>query len=117
LSQPVEDLRQYYITPTYLEVMRSRARDWSDDFIQAQLKQFRNSIPDYPEVHELLEGEMHRRRLNRIKARIKKANTSDLQSLKDGQRDPDVLEVIETELLIRQGVKRLPDSEENARIQ
>tara|TARA_B100001778_G_scaffold148814_1_gene122418 strand:+ start:118 stop:471 length:354 start_codon:yes stop_codon:yes gene_type:complete len=117
LSQPAEDLRQYYITPTYLEVMRHRARAWSDEFIQAQLQQFRNTIPDYPEVHELLEGEMHRRKLNGLKRRIKKSRTADLQSLKATEKDPDVIEVIETELLIRQGVKRLPDSEENARIQ
>ena len=117
MSNPAEDLRQFYITPVYLEVMRQRARQWSDEFIQRQLSQFKDSIPDYPEVHELLEGEMHRRNLNRLKSRIKKLKSSDLQGMRKKQSDPDTLEIIDTELLIRQGVKTLPDSEENARDQ
>ncbi|MCB1169352.1 MAG: hypothetical protein KDK25_03410 [Leptospiraceae bacterium] len=117
MSETADDLRQYYITPTYLEVMRNRARYWSEDFIQAQLSQFRHTIPDYPEVLELLEGEIHRRRLNTLKARIRRLKNPELEAMKEQQSDPDAREVIETEILIRQGTRRLPDSEENARIQ
>lgn len=96
--------------------MRRRARQWTEEFIEQQLQQFRHSIPDYPEVHELLEGEIHRRNLNRLKRRIRKMGTSELRELRQTQTEPDSLEVIDTELLIREGTKRLPDSEENARI-
>ncbi|MEQ8350454.1 MAG: hypothetical protein RH862_03165 [Leptospiraceae bacterium] len=117
MSDLAEDLRQYYITPTYLEVMRKRARHWSDEFVLAQLQEFKSSIPDYPEVHELLEGEMHARKLNRAKKEIKRKKSDELKTLRKSQKDPDIQEIIDTELLIRDGVRRLPDSEENARIQ
>ncbi|MCB1165885.1 MAG: hypothetical protein KDK37_13090 [Leptospiraceae bacterium] len=112
-----EDLRQYYITPMYLETMRQRAMQWTDEFIELQMQQFRTEHPTYPELQELLEGELHRRRLNQIKRKARSLKTPDLESALKKQTDPDSREVIQTELLIRQGMRRLPDSEENARIQ
>jgi hypothetical protein len=110
VGQP-EDLREYYITPDYLAQMRQRAREWSDDFIRYQHRVFRKTIVDYPEVFELLEAELHRRNLNRLHKGIRRKSEAELRALKKQYTaEPDYVEVIETELEIRKGVRRLADS-------
>jgi hypothetical protein len=110
------NLREYYITPEYLKLMASRARQWSERFIAEQMEQFRRTIPDYPEVVDLLEGELHRRRLNALRKELRLLNKDELQGrLQLMQRDfaakaitQDELEVAETEWRIRNR-KRLPE--------
>ena len=103
------DLREYYITPLYLETMAIRARSWSVDFIQLQLKQFLATIPDYPEVMEILEGEIHRRKLNEIKKKARTLPEDRLIAFQKSLNDPDEKEVVETEIQIRGGARELPD--------
>jgi len=96
--------------------MASRARQWSERFIADQIEQFRRTIPDYPEVVELLEGELHRRRLNDLRKQLRSLNSEELYGrLQVMQRDfaakaitQDELEVVETEWRIRNR-KRLPE--------
>lgn len=108
-KQP-EDLREYYITPVYLQTMEQRAKFWSADFIRIQLQQFLETIPDYPEVLEILEGELHRRKLNEIKKKARRLTSKELKDWIRKLEDPDHIEVAETELQIRQGVSSLPDA-------
>lgn len=97
--------------------MASRARHWSERFIIEQIEQFRRTIPDYPEVVDLLEGELHRRRLNALRKELRSLDKDELQRrLRLMQRDykakaitQDELEVVETEWRIRNG-KQLPES-------
>lgn len=108
-----EDLREFYITPLYLQTMRDRVRDWDDEFIQHQYRLFHKTIRDYPEVLELLEGELHRRHLNRLRKSIRGRPEAELRELmKRNAREPDYVEVIQTELEIRQGFARLTDASE-----
>ena len=112
LADPqAEDLREYYITPDYLATMRSRSREWSDDFIREQHQLFRGTIvAEYPEVLEVLEGELHRRNLNRLHRSIRRKSADELQALREKYRaEPDYVEVIDTELEIRGGARRLVD--------
>lgn len=104
-----EDLRLFYITAEYLERMRQRARDWSEEFLLLQLEHFRRTIPGYPEVHELLEGELHARRLNQLHRRLRTMKDGDLRAALSAARDDDEREIIATELEIRSGVRRLKD--------
>lgn len=105
-----EDLREQFITPLYLQTMEQRARIWSSEFIQQQLSQFLQTIPDYPEVLEILEGELHRRKLNEIRKKARKLRTAELNQLMKSLTDPDQIEVVETEIQIRRGVVSLPDA-------
>ncbi len=106
-----EDLREFYITPLYLETMGSRVKEWTDEHIKNQIRLFRRTIGDYPEVLELLEGELHKRHLNTLYRHIKKSPNSVLEQLLEKLGDePDYREIIETELEIRGGAKHLHDS-------
>ena len=111
LTQTEEDLREFYVTPLYLQTMAGRARLWSREHIQYQLQLFRRTMPNYPEVLEILEGELHRRNLNKLRSFARGGSAGQLRSLlrKYGQ-EPDYREVIETEMEIRKGVRRLHDS-------
>ncbi|MBW7857335.1 MAG: hypothetical protein H3C43_03310 [Leptonema sp. (in: Bacteria)] len=110
------DLREFYITPTFLKVMANRAKSWSSKFIQDQIDQFQVTIPDYPEVVELLEAELHRRSLNQLKQKLKNQTIQQLKQTvinlqkqyNDGQVSQDELEVAETEWRVRKRMK-LPE--------
>jgi len=105
-----ENLREYYITPFYLKTMSGRARIWSDDFIKEQITVFKETIPDYPEVFEILENELHRRELNRLSQTIRKSSIEKLNALLiEFNGHPDFKQVIEVELAIRKGAKHLND--------
>lgn len=105
------NLREFYITPDYLRRMALRARQWTDDFIAGQIEQFQRTIPDYPEVVELLENELHRRRLNRLGRELRGLPLKELhrrlvsmkQDFAAGRITQDELEVMETEWKIRTG--------------
>lgn len=102
MNPPAEDLREHYITPLYLSTMALRARDWSEDFIRSQIEEFKRSIPDYPEVFEVLEAELHSRRLNRVHAEVRRASSADLPVLLGRHKnDADVAEIIGTEIELR----------------
>ncbi|MCR9142254.1 MAG: hypothetical protein NXI24_08375 [bacterium] len=106
-----EDLREFYITPTYLAVMKDRARDWSDEFIREQYRIFRGTVvAEYPEVLDLLESELHRRNLNRLRKGIRRKSREDVLALREKYAaEADYVEVIDTELEIRGGARRLHD--------
>ena len=106
-----EDLREYYITPTYLAIMKDRARDWSDEFIREQHRIFRGTaVADYPEVLDLLESELHRRNLNRLRKGIRGKAEKEILALREKySSEADYVEVIDTELEIRGGAHRLVD--------
>lgn len=106
-----EDLREYYITPTYLAILKERARDWTDEFIREQHGLFRGTVvANYPEVLDLLESELHRRNLNRLQKGIRRKSEADLRALRERYAaEPDYVEVIDTELEIRGGASRLVD--------
>lgn len=107
----MEDLRLYYITQDFLRRMSDRARDWDEAFISEQARAFARAHPDYPELVEILEGELHRRRLNALKNEIRSLPRAALeQRLKEvralfraGEITRDELEVIETVWRIRTG--------------
>ncbi len=102
MNPPAEDLRQHYITPLYLSTMALRARDWSEEFIRFQIEEFQRSIPDYPEVVEVLEAELHSRRLNQVHDEIRRASSADLPRLMEKHKsDTDVAEIIGTEMELR----------------
>ncbi|MCB1175114.1 MAG: hypothetical protein KDK39_16185 [Leptospiraceae bacterium] len=106
----LEDLRDYYITAEYLERMRSRVIDWTTTSIQAQLDLFQQSIPDYPEVLDILESELHRRRLNLLNRSIRELPDAQLEALLLKYKSvPDYQEVIQTWMAIKSGANRLPD--------
>ena len=110
---PVEgiDLRQEYITPFYLETMQGRVRDWAEEQIRKQLILFKRTLPGYPEVLELLEGELHRRNLNRLYRHARGCSPEDLRALiKKYGSEPDFREVLETELELRSGATHLADA-------
>ena len=105
-----EDLREYYITPEYLSRMKARAQTWSREFLQTQASLFRESLPDYPELTELIDGELHRRNLNQLLRAIRKKPDASLpRLLRKYQGVPDYAEVIRTEMEIRSGKPRLSD--------
>ena len=105
------DLRQEYITPFYLETMQGRVRDWPEDQIRRQLALFRRTLPGYPEVLELLDGELHRRNLNRLYRHARRAAVEELRGmLKKYGAEPDFREVLETELELRSGATHLLDA-------
>lgn len=105
------DLREFYITPLYLETLRLRVSSWSDGLIQEQLDLFRQTIPDYPEVAEVLEGELYRRELNRLKKSLVNLDGEGLKALLlEYDRDSDFAELIRTTLEIRNGAKKLKDT-------
>lgn len=111
-----EDLREFYITPDYLKELKRRARVWEDAEIREQLLYFKTTIPDYPEVHEALEGELHRRKLNKLRRHARRLRgEGQLKALLEKYgAEPDYREVIETELQIRRGANRLYDPESDA---
>lgn len=106
-----EDLREFYITPTYLAIMKDRAREWSDEFIREQHRIFRGTaVADYPEVLDLLESELHRRNLNRLRKGIRGKAEKEILALREKYAsEADYVEVIDTELEIRGGAHRLVD--------
>lgn len=106
---PTDDLREFYITPSYLQTMKIRAQEWTGSFIQEQIKLFDKTIHEYPEVKELLEGELHRRLLNDVRRKARKYTLTDLEKYKRQFKDPDTIEVIETEIEIKKGMKKLTD--------
>ena len=106
-----EGLREHYITPLYLDEMTARLPDWSTEHIVSQAKIFRRTLGDYPEVLELLEGELHRRNLNKLRAHIRKSSTPELDTLLEKYgREPDYHEMITTEIEIRGGATHLHDA-------
>ena len=109
-KQEKEDLREFYITPLYLNTMRQRAKSWSEDFINRQLLYFQKTIPDYPEVHEILQTELHTRKLNQLHKAVRKMKKNELtQLMQKYKSEPDHCEVIQTELEIRSGADFLVD--------
>ncbi|MBX7056559.1 MAG: hypothetical protein K1X75_00745 [Leptospirales bacterium] len=103
------DLRLHFITAEYLARMRQRARAWSDAFIALQLDHFKRELPDYPELQELLEGELHARQLNKLRRIIRKTGDQELRQMLTTLGDPDQRELVATELEIRGGARRLAD--------
>lgn len=114
IPQNPTDLREHYITPAYLQQMRERAREWSDEFIREQHLLFRGTVvANYPEVLDLLAAELHTRSLNRLHRGIRGKPRSQLMSLREKYAaEPDYVEIIDTELAIRGGARRLYDSSE-----
>ena len=105
------DLRAQYITPLFIQSMRDRLPDWSEDHLKRQIRLFHRTIPDYPEVLEILEGELHKRNLNTLLRHIRRDSSADLQKLLERYgHEPDFREVIETEIEIRGGALRLYDA-------
>ncbi len=106
-----EDFREFYITPLYIENMKRRAKKWNENFIQQQLDSFRKTIPDYPELHHLLETELHTRQLNKIYQKIRSVSKKELKTLLSiYKKEADYCEMIQTELEIRSGVKSLKET-------
>lgn len=109
-----EDLREFYITPEYLARLRERARAWDEPTIQIQLRLFHRTIPGYPEVMHILEGELHTRSLNQLRRSIRRWPVPRIEELRQKlESDPareDHVEVIQTELEIRGGARRLFDA-------
>jgi hypothetical protein len=113
LKTELEDLRIFYITPLYLETMRRRIQSWRDETIREQIALFRETIPDYPEVMEILEGELHRRELNRLHHELRNKGSHELKALLKTYKDhPDHAEIIRTALEIRNGATRLSERAE-----
>ena len=111
---PDEDLREFYITPEYLDRLKGRAREWDERTLQTQLRLFHRTIPDYPEVMQIIGGELHRRSLNQLRRSIRRLDVPRIEELlhkfeREADRE-DHVEVIETELAIRGGAKRLFDA-------
>lgn len=101
-----ENLRDYYITPLWLENMVRRVRDWDEGTILEQIRLFKYTIPEYPEPVIILESELHRRRLNDLKKESRKMSEIELKNnLKKLEPDSDEAEVIRTELEIRTTTK------------
>ena len=114
LANTEEDLREFFITPEYLQRLRERARDWDEPTIQIQLRLFHRTIPGYPEVMFILEGELHTRSLNQLRRTIRRWPAERIEELRrkleaEPQRE-DHVEVIQTELEIRGGAQRLFDA-------
>ena len=111
LEPTTEELREFYITPVYIDIMTRRASFWSTEHLKKQILLFSRTIPDYPEVIELLEGELHKRNLNKLLRHIRSNPNIDLKALLNKYGgEPDYHEIIMTELEIRKGVKHLFDS-------
>lgn len=103
-----EDLREFYITPVYLTTMEKRSKNWSDQFISEQITLFKHSIAEYPEVIELLEGELYRRELEAFRKKIKLHNTEELKRLKTTvDAESDFAELIHVEMDFRKRLKSL----------
>ncbi len=108
-----EDLREFYITPLYLETLSLRSRQWDHRLIQEQIRLFRENHPDYPELVQILEEELHRRRLNLLHSNLRKAEEGELgRYLAKYGSEPDFREMIQVELEIRRGVRQLHDPTE-----
>ena len=102
----IEDLREFYITPQYLKIMGLRVKKWSDQLIKDQLHLFSKTIPDYPEVLELLEGELYRRELEVLRKKIKLMSTEQIIQLSGRyEKDSDFRELIQVELDLRKRLK------------
>lgn len=101
-NPPAEDLREHYITPLYLSTMAVRARDWTEEFIKEQIAEFKRTIPEYPEVFEVLEAELYSRRLNVVHAEVRRAPSAALPALLAKHKgDADIAEIISTEIELR----------------
>ena len=109
MSVQPEDLREFYITPLYLERLEQRARIWSEEFIEEQSRLFMQSHPDYPELVEILNGELKRRHINRMIESIKQSSKEQLHELERTTLDPELLEVIRASIEIRAGAARVFD--------
>jgi len=97
-----EDLREFYITPFYLETMRNRARQWSSAFIQEQMELFHKTISDYPEVHEVLEGELYRRELETLRKETRRLSINELKKISGKYpSESDHAEIIRVEIKLR----------------
>ncbi|MCB1309917.1 MAG: hypothetical protein KDK30_17135 [Leptospiraceae bacterium] len=110
--QAPEELREFYITPVYLQILRDRVSEWTAEFIQNQLQLFRGTIPDYPEVLEILEGELYRRQLNQFHRQARRLTREQLLAVQKKyahEQYADFREIARTELEIRAGVNRLKD--------
>lgn len=91
--------------------MEGRAREWDAAFIRRQISAFAAAHPDYPELVETLEGELHRRRLNALMKEVRSLSVADLEAkLRQGRIDfradrlsGDELEVIETWWRVKTG--------------
>jgi len=109
------DLRESFITEQYLELMKQRSRQWSVAEIHEQLKYFKYTIPDYPEVLEILEGEIFARELNQVVQSVKKLPLDRLHQLARKYKDQEeILEIIEASIAIRQGARRLQEKPDSA---
>jgi hypothetical protein len=109
------DLREFYITPEYLELLVKRARYWPVELVQEQISYFKFTIPEYPEVAEALESELFARELNSVVRAARRMTEDRLRQLllKYSGHD-EVVEIINTELEIRSGAERLTDKSESA---
>ena len=67
-----EDLREFYITKTFLQRLKHRASFWEKESIQFQITQFQKKTRcDYPELCEILETVLHTRSLNEFHKKTK----------------------------------------------
>ncbi|MDH5654455.1 MAG: hypothetical protein OEZ34_00985 [Spirochaetia bacterium] len=102
IQEKKEDLREFFITPAYLEAMKSRSRKWDSSLIREQIQLFRKTISDYPEVIEILENELYRRELEALRKEIQKKRENEIQRLyMDYDKDSDFAEIIRIELANR----------------
>ena len=105
-----ENLREFYITPLYLKTMKQRSRYWTEEFIKKQLLYFKQSIPEYHEAHDILENELHVRRLNHLRTEARSRPLPELKKLLEQYRnEADYCELIQAEIEIRKGAKELKD--------
>lgn len=109
-----EDLRLHYITPLYLKIMSDRARTWSEEFIQSQIEYFQRTIPDYPEVFAVLENALAARKLNAFRREVRASRPERLAELSGEKLSSEYSEILQAELGIRSGVRRLEDSGKEA---
>ncbi|MBE7438674.1 MAG: hypothetical protein HS115_09500 [Spirochaetales bacterium] len=109
------DLRNSTITPEYLDLMRQRSRQWTVAGLREQLKYFKYTIPDYPEVLEILEGELFARELNSVVQSVKKLPVDRLRLLAEKYRDQEeILEIIQARIAICQGARHLAEKPDAA---
>ncbi len=105
-----ENLREFYITPQWLTLLAERSREWDDALLKEQLSYFKKTLPDYPELHQVFEEELHIRLLNRVNKKARSMNTKAIQNeIQKRDPDDDIVEVLRTELEIRSGKERLSE--------
>lgn len=110
-----EDLREYYITPEFLERMTSRAKEWDPVMIHEQIEIFRKTLPEYPELVNLLSDELYRRDLMTFYRKVRQASTKRLRdALQKLAPGSDKREMISIEISLRNGERRLDEPEDPA---